>query len=275
MDTGLFAPIIFAPYADEIYDEGDYQVVRCWDQGKSDTLFDLESAIERENPGDLVIQFNYGLFEFEALSNLIFRQRWYGRRVFATLHSTVDQMEEPTFRLSHLRSALQQVTKLFVHSYRDAERLAELGVNDNVVVVAHGVSSFSEVADVQARQVKKIATYGFFLPGKGLMEIVEAVALAKRRGVNLELLMVNAEYPIEDSPEEIRAVKYRISDLGLSEQITVLTDFLSDRESLDLLRNSRRRRFPISAHWRVREWGSEGRSGVGAARRGDSGFHLR
>jgi glycosyltransferase involved in cell wall biosynthesis len=236
-DAGVFNPTIFASYADEIFDEGNYRVIRCWKEGKEDRLFELENAIEQENPTDLLIQFNYGFFEFEFLSNLIFRQRWCGRKVFVTLHSTVDRPEENTFRLAHLRSALGQATALFVHSYRDVERLADLGLSDNVVLVPQGVP-FGDGAEAQPRRLKKIATYGFFLPGKGLMEISEAVAITNQSGIDIELLMVNAEYPHKSSVTLMEAVRERIRRLDISDKVTIVSEYLLDDKSLALLRSA-------------------------------------
>lgn len=237
-DAGVFNPTIFAPYADEICGEGDYRVIRCWKQGKEDHLFELENAIEQENPTDLLIQFNYGFFEFEALSNFIFSQRWYGRKVFVIMHSTMDQTEEQTFRLVHLRSALAQATALFVHSYRDVERLAEMQLGDKVILLPFGERCFEDMAEAQPRRLNKIATYGFFLPGKGLMEIVEAVAIAKQSGIDVELLMVNAEYPHESSRTLLQAVRERVARLDISARVTIVSDYLSDCKSLALLQSA-------------------------------------
>jgi glycosyltransferase involved in cell wall biosynthesis len=240
LDTGAFNAIVFAPYADEIFDDGDYPVIRCWRQGKGDDLLELSKAVEREDPTDLFIQFNYGLFQFQAFNTFIHRQVWNGRKVFITLHSTTDQANDPSFKLAYIRRALSQASALFVHSYADVQRLAEIGLKDNVILVPHGVRSYGYPCEMMAKRRKTIATYGFFLPGKGLLEIVDALALVLNRGLDIELLMVNAEYPDPEglSRDLIAAVEDRILELDIVEKVTLITDYLSDWRSIELLRSA-------------------------------------
>jgi glycosyltransferase involved in cell wall biosynthesis len=83
--------------------------------------------------------------------------------------------------------------------------------------------------------VFNIASYGFFLPHKGLPQLVEAVALLVRDGRNVQLNMVNAEYPVSVSTDLIKQVKRLANKLGVSDRVEFCTDFLDDHASLDRL----------------------------------------
>jgi glycosyltransferase involved in cell wall biosynthesis len=83
-----------------------------------------------------------------------------------------------------------------------------------------------------------LATYGFFLPHKGLLEMIEAIALLRANGCQVSLDMVNAEYPIEASRALILEAQAKIQALGLKKYIKVKTDFLTDQKSIALLQDA-------------------------------------
>ena len=84
----------------------------------------------------------------------------------------------------------------------------------------------------------KLASYGFFLPSKGLLELIDAVAMLKYKGVNVHLTMVNAEYPVASSALLIAKAKKKIEFLELDKQIKMVTDFLPESESFHLLEDA-------------------------------------
>ncbi|MFW8079807.1 hypothetical protein ACOIFA_30210, partial [Klebsiella pneumoniae] len=101
-----------------------------------------------------------------------------GRAVVMTMHSTVDPLEkEPTwnFRLAEMADALALCDRLLVHSIADMNRLKDLGLTDNVALFPHGVINYAAGSAARQQQaLPLIASYGFCLPHKGLMELVES-----------------------------------------------------------------------------------------------------
>ncbi len=89
-----------------------------------------------------------------------------------------------------------------------------------------------------------IASYGFFLPHKGLLELIDAFALLHQRYSYVRLSLVNAQYPIDVSGRLIDEAKEKISALGLEKVIELHTDFLSDSQSLSLLQKADLTVFP-------------------------------
>lgn len=228
--------VILASYKSSEETKPDANVIRCWEEGKEDYLVELLAAIDVNEIEILHIQFNYGFFEFSALRDLILSCVAKGISVFVTLHSTLDQADEPSYQLSHLLPALQVCTRLYVHSKHDIPRLAALGLTANVTVIPLGTHS-SRRADRESKRVgdeQLIATYGFALPGKGLVEIVEAVSIIRQSDENFRLKMVNAHYADSHGVSEsiIKAVKEKIEALDLADAVELITDYLTDDESL-------------------------------------------
>ena len=59
--------ILAAEADDRTFRDGP-EVVRCWRQGEGDMLERLEQQIERLKLDTLIIQFQYGFFDFPAFS---------------------------------------------------------------------------------------------------------------------------------------------------------------------------------------------------------------
>ncbi len=210
-------------------------VIRCWDEGKSGELEELSAAIEQFSITDIVIQFNYGFYNFEALSKFIEMQTALGRRVYITLHSTHDPQQVFGHRLGDLSKGLSK-SLVIIHSDHDVGRLAELGFVNNVIQIPQGVRLLAQNRQQAGPKPELLATYGFLLPHKGLLELIEAVALIRAEGRDVKLRMVNAFHNRVDLSEEIAlAARAKASSLGIADSIEMFTDYLDDAESLDLL----------------------------------------
>jgi O-antigen biosynthesis alpha-1,2-mannosyltransferase len=216
-------------------------IVRCWKSGQSDRLDDLRAAISARGCNVLVVQFNYGFFEFEQLDQFLREQIDLGRVVVMMLHSTTDPAHVPEKRLSLLNEAMRRCHRILVHAVADMNRLKLMGVVDNVTLFPHGVNVSSRPPQSPRRSLDSrngeymVASYGFFLPHKGLLELIEAVHLLRMGGVAVRLKMVNAEYPIETSAELIREASRLVERLGLASCVELQTRFLTDEESLERL----------------------------------------
>jgi glycosyltransferase involved in cell wall biosynthesis len=226
------------------------KVVRCWRSGESDRLDGLREAISTHGCNVLVVQFNYGFYEFEHLANFLNEQIDLGRAVVMMLHSTTDPAHVPEKRLSLLGETLRRCDRILVHAVADLNRLKEIGLVDNVTLFPHGVAAPVSPKEWSPRLRASrdgeytLASYGFFLPHKGLLELIEAVHLLRKDGVAVRLKMVNAEYPIESSSELIREAGRRVERFGLSDHVELQTRFLSDSESLQQLSQANLLVFP-------------------------------
>jgi glycosyltransferase involved in cell wall biosynthesis len=251
---------ILAPSIQEKVEEGE-QVIRCWNIGEEDTLAKLKEKINSENIDTLVIQFNYGFFNLDLFSDFLIEQTNKGLIIIVMMHSTVDPIHAPHKKLSILIPALSCCHRILVHSPNDMNRLKSYGLINNVALFPHGILDFEDSEfSVKAKEKEFLITsYGFFLPHKGLLELIEAISILRNQNVSVKLNMLNAEYPAPESRLMIDKAKKLISDLKLNDAITLCADFLDDYESLNKLSQSDLILFPYQ---------NTGESASGAVRYG-------
>ncbi|QKV54845.1 glycosyltransferase [Comamonas antarctica] len=232
---------VLAPYADALTEDDEDFVSRCWEVGEKDNFSKLEQCIEEKNLTAILIQFNYGFFNFNDLSNLIKKLASKDILCFVELHSTIDPPPHILDKkLSDLSGAFKLCAAVLVHSENDVSRLAKIGIAQNVQILQHGVNRPKplEVKYDKAEDEFVVASYGFFLPHKGLFELIKAFALFSKGDIKKKLLLVNAEYPAPISRELIDEGKRLAAELKIQDQVTFISDFLSDEESLGYLSKS-------------------------------------
>lgn len=212
-------------------------VYRCWDTGNSSNLDDLTQTIDKLKLEVIVIQFNYSLFNFDRLNDFIVKQADQGRTVVMVMHATADLKITPYKQLKSLLPGMKASSRLLVHTYHDLNRLKNYSLVNNVALFPHGVFDW-ETDQKEKNDSFILATYGFALPYKGLIELIAAVKVLLDRGLNVKLKMINAEHPTPQSSNLIKEIKEHIEVEGLTQYIELISDFLSDEESLTLLSSS-------------------------------------
>lgn len=216
-------------------------VIQCWKEGNDDDLSELERVVLERELDMVVLQFNYGFFNLSKLNALLERLIDRGIQVIVTLHATIDPAHDKEKRLIDLKPALSRAVRLLVHSVHDMNRLKALGLIDNVSLLPHGNLTMPQQLKLVARDAGKekksrlIAAYGFFLPNKGITELIEAIHILRADGGDYRLRLVNAEYPAPISAQLIAAAKAQVARLGLGSVVEFHTRFLPDEESLALL----------------------------------------
>jgi glycosyltransferase involved in cell wall biosynthesis len=229
------AAILAGETDDRTFQDGP-EVVRCWHKGEGDMLERLVEVIERLHLNTLIVQFQYAFFDFRALAAFLRQQKAAGRVVIVMMHATEDPVDAPNKQLRFIASSLAECDRVLVHSLSDLNRLKQLGVKRNTAIFPHGIieSSIEALpADLTTRF--HIASYGFFLPHKGLLELIDAVALLVRQGMDVELSMINAEYPEPVSHKQIDLAVKRIAQHSLQSRVRMVTQFLRDQESMSEL----------------------------------------
>ncbi len=228
-------------------------VLRCWNAGSGDDLAGLREALFADLPGTVVIQFNFGFYEFAALESLIDALKNAGVVVLVVFHSTVDPPQLPDRRLEGLRQVLARCDRLLAHSPQDLNQLKAIGLTHNTALLPHGVmdtciNSVPSLHMARADEAMfRIASFGFLLPHKGLEELLDAVALLRARGQPVSLRMLNAEYPAEVSRQAIESIRSRISQSGLDDLVTLDTVYYTDQECLERLADADLVVFPYQA----------------------------
>ena len=203
-----------------------------------DRFDEARSVIDMWHLDVVIIQFNFGFYDFDHFPTFISRLIDDGKIVVVVLHSTIDPKHEPERKLEKLIPALSRCDRLLVHSINDMNRLKLYGLVDNVALFPHGVlapKTSPTVANSSRNHTVYIASYGFFLPHKGLLELIEAIRLLRDKGHDYRLILVNSEFPTELSHRAIQQAKALIGRHSLWPYVDLRTDFLSDEESLALL----------------------------------------
>lgn len=227
---------ILAADADWTTQPDDSNVIRCWASGEPDSLARLFNQIQLLKLHVLIIQFNFGFFDFASLAILLRNVAALGVRVFIIFHSTNDPSESK--RLSTLKDAFAVCKGLFVHSLKDVNVLRQLCLEQTIFFIPQGViaNQKSTVPDMQLGGCQIIAAYGFALPHKGLLELVEAFAVLHQQSKKpLHLLLINAVYPADISAKLISEIRARSAALGVAERVTLIDEFLPDEVSLGYL----------------------------------------
>jgi glycosyltransferase involved in cell wall biosynthesis len=213
------------------------EVERVWVQAAGDYAKIVNEALEREL--EIVhIQFHPGILsEYRELSRTIHGLRDRGVRVFVTVHLA----EEVNFYgqrmvLDDLREAFSRCEKLFVHSERDLVRLLALGLEGNLERISFGgmVSLRRDretlLRDLGLEGKRLVASFGFALPHKGVLEAIEAMRPLRARYPNLFFLALAARRPEAASGEYLELCRARVRETGMEDSVLILDEFLPEKE---------------------------------------------
>lgn len=242
---GEVAYDIFADVDVEVIDPSAEQgVVRTWKDRWSPELGGLEDALLVSEADVLHVQFNFGFFEFGHLARLLDRQ--IDRRgVVLTMHRTLDYDDRgDLLTLRQIGDTLRRVDQLIVHQESDARYLADMGIEDNVTLVPIGSAPPPDLTPGEVRDSlgvgdrPVVGTFGFLLPHKGTLELVEAVDLLRAERPDILLLALCARYPNVESEQYEARIRAEVSARGMDDNVLLLTDYLSDDAARVLLRGA-------------------------------------
>ena len=215
-------------------------VIRLWKNrdGKLDALTDY---LLSGNFDSVCIQFHFSFFDLGELQFLLTALHASRIDTYLTLHRTKDHTLWDA-SLRQIADALGACTRLFVHSVEDVNRLKEMGVVDNVVLIPHGVINPPVIDVSTARSLLGlqrfspiIGCFGFIAPPKGFQPLLNAFALVLRRHPAALLLMLAAENGHAELTEERQRCLSLINNLGLQDNVRLITDFIDDDEEVMFL----------------------------------------
>lgn len=209
-----------------------------WRVGDEDSLAGLIGAILRHDPQAVVLQHQPGLVPWTTLPGVLDHPALHGRVCCVTLHNAQDLADAPPPVRAAVTRALVRMSRVVVHSVRDVNVLAALGLAANTVLIPHGAAASAPPQPPRTLapgDAVLLGCYGFFLPGKGIPQLIDAIGLLRPAWPNLALRLVNAEYPLPQSAEEIAACRARVAAAGLDAAVTFETGFLAHEDSAALL----------------------------------------
>jgi glycosyltransferase involved in cell wall biosynthesis len=205
--------------------EGEVEgAIPCWTRD-SNFFGGIIAQIAGKGIDTVVIQHQPGLLRFSYLNELLLKLSEMDVKVFITMHNTRDRsLVFPSKRIEKAVEGLKTCSTVMVHSNSDVEILKALGIEDNVVMIPHGIypppSDSAESLPVEGRVM---GSFGFLLKHKGQLELVEA--FERLPGWD-ELLLLCAT--IERSGKMEAKINSLIEKKGLTGRVKLVTDFLDD-----------------------------------------------
>jgi glycosyltransferase involved in cell wall biosynthesis len=231
----------------ELIHSDERNVIRCWSMD-SDDLNDLYGEIKREMLDVVHIQYNFGFFKLKAMFKLIKKLKEDDIRTIVTFHSTLAFQDTVGKQIKQyeIKNGLKSIDQVWVHTDRDVRNLSIQGISENVVLIPHGLKMFQErkkclvrgeMEEILARP-NIIATFGFFLPQKGIRELIRSLPLLKEKYPDILVLALCSLYPAPISKEYFDSCKKEVEELDLKKNVAFFTDFLDDEVIIELLHAS-------------------------------------
>lgn len=219
-------------------------VSRVWSLGGNDraTVKRLVQ-IARERALDVcVIQHHWTFFDIDGLTALIGGLTDIGVHVILDMHNT--KSAPPSIARPAIRRVLRRCGRILVHGLDDMHRLQDWGLIDIGTLFPLAVYAVEQPdAESQARRRASLelpegpllATFGYLMPHKGLMQMVDAMPSILERHPDARLLMLNSMYNDRVSPPELDRLQTRIEELGIADHIRLETRYLSEQECVAML----------------------------------------
>jgi glycosyltransferase involved in cell wall biosynthesis len=206
------------------------EVVRLWEQVRHQDVSHLVTSLQLSNADIVHLQFNYGFFSMEDLSELINRLQGV-KPIVITLHRTKDlDRGHEVVSLAHAANALRKVNAIIVHERHDIARLAEFGISDNVVHIPHAAMPFSGVRTNRiftSSEPLRIGTFGFMLPHKGLEIALTSIHTLNYRGRPATLKALCSLHPDPSSQATHSKIVDLISRWNLEQYVSLDTSYKS------------------------------------------------
>jgi len=237
--------LILAPdTADVLVEQESSNTVRCWSDGRETQ--DIELLKENLSSNDItgiIIQYNFSFIPLNLLEELVdfCCEKKIDTHLF--LHSSHDVVQETyTDSFRTITKSLQKVSKIYVHTLADMNYLKDFNIYKNTYLFTHGISDIN--ITLKASRVNSasfygntqtLATFGFLLPQKGILELVDVLKALHSQGIKVKLLLLTSIHPAPVSKELYIQLKQKIKESGLSNYITLNTDFLDEKEIVDKL----------------------------------------
>jgi glycosyltransferase involved in cell wall biosynthesis len=223
---------------DEIVEEA---VHRCWDQGLTGSVDQLLDALRRSDSSLVHVQLNFGFIGPDQLRQIIWSENS-RRPVVITLHRTADLVTpDHRYSLSDHLDSLRGASAVVVHQEHDLRNLVEIGVVDNVHVIPIGCERPLSLDRLELRERYQvegdfvIGSFGFLLPHKGVVQLVEALAKVRATGVDARLVLACAIHPDPSSAAYEQLCVAEIERWGMGPFVTFVREYLPVHRSQELL----------------------------------------
>lgn len=236
---------IFAPYSESILKDDSPNICRCWDINKPFTD-QIKNNILKYKITTIIIEFNYGFFDFSSLNELIKFLYKNNILIIIQMHSTIDPIEIKNKSLNTIVQSLHLADRILVHTCSDLNRLKKINIINNVSIFPHGVLDFPLVNEYSLnnfslnnifnfKQKKfNFATSGFSLPNKGFLELVKTVSILVEQNLDIHFTFFTPNYN-NNFAFYSKEVSNLIKELNLENYISFDYTYYAEHEIVNFL----------------------------------------
>jgi glycosyltransferase involved in cell wall biosynthesis len=211
---------------DRVREDKDF-VERTWQYGEND--FDKTLAFFKKFEPEIIhIQFNPAFYQIGNLKHIVDYAESNKAKIYITLHSYLPQFKEHYDLLS-------KFDKIFVHSQRDYNSVLTIGEGlTNLTLLEHGINVFPDEDKFALRKKVSLtenspilASHGLIHDKKGLVELLEALAILKKDNPKILLVMANAINPNNSTSAMVfQKMQAVVEAKGLKNNVIFINKFL-------------------------------------------------
>ena len=240
-----YESFIFAPFSDSLLKDDQPNTFRCWELNKPFTD-EIRNNILKYKITTIIIEFNYGFFDFSSFNNLINFLSENNILIIIQMHSTFDPVCSTKKSLKTIKKSLILANRILVHTCSDLNRLKNLNIINNVSIFPHGVLDFNIIREYSSnsfslknvfniKQKKyNFATTGYSLPNKGFLELVKSISILVNKKVDIHFTFFTPSY---DTNYDFysKQISDLIQELDLEDHILIDSQYYDDYTILGFL----------------------------------------
>lgn len=215
---------------------------RVWHSAFEGNMDALVDELLLSNNEIVHFQFNFGFFDLTQFGNAV-EKLSVEKKVVITFHKTDEA--DVLGKIVCLRSISQQLNRchaLVVHQQKDIQNLVNYGIRRDLIhLINHGQITYPLISADYAKKTNNInssiviGSYGFLLPHKGIKEVIYAVAELKKKHTDILYIPTCALHDSPISRDYYKECLAAVEELGLTDNIRFVTDFLPNEESIKYL----------------------------------------
>lgn len=219
----------------EVVIDDEMTAPRLWEH-KGDTR-ELISGLMNAEPDIVHIQYTEGFFTVQGLTDII-GSMCNTAKIIVSCHNT-------KFLYAENKQQLETLNKAYftVHQESDIKRLCANDIEGSrISLIPLGQVAAPDREKDMVKHVLKldgyypiIGSFGFIFRHKCISEIIEAVAILKKRYPNILFISCNALYNVDASKTYYDDCLSLIGNLSLENHVKMVPDFMVPEEALHLL----------------------------------------
>lgn len=214
--------------------------IQCWKRGES--MASCINLIKEWNPDIVHIQHEFGIFP--KATHFLKMLEMLGDIPYAiTLHSVYEHLDK-TICSAYIKN-------IIVHSEHGKQALLKLGHINNIYVVDHGCPVYENIEELWNifQNDYAVIQFGFGFSYKGVDMAIDAINILQKNDPkfkNIFYCYLCSENPVTRYVHDAYyySIKNKVDELNLSENITVLRGFASEKIIANFLRTARLAIFP-------------------------------